>query len=736
MYGTTNVVRGRLVSSSERWMGKSRVPLAKMERRAWLLVLTLLAATLLIPRNALALPPPNDRFQLAQVIKGVSGTASGSNVDATSQTGEPAHSDRGDRRTIWYRWRPATPLLATFSTQGSTPDTVLSVYTGLSLSTLTLIALNDDAAPGSGYSKAQFSTRPDLDYWIMIDGADNETGPIALSWTSIPRNDAFQSFELLATPSGHFEGDSSGASLQVGENPPVEADVDATVWFAWSSVVDGDVVFDTSGSSFDTVMQVYIGDELLGLTSVVQDDDSGATPGSSSVSFHAESGGRYRIVIGGRGGASGAYRLNWHQLLPPPANDNLGAAQRIVGTTGQVSGANDSASVEAEEPAVVGDEARLSVWFRWIAPRSGTVFFVAPSSFFPVRLTAFTGEIFEELHRVAQGVSTPPLDSDRLEFAATEGVEYMIGLDSRDAFGGAFTLQWNFNDLNSENNQFATARRLQGFNGVVSGENYYADLELGEPLHAGDPGARSVWYRWVAPASMRVRWTTQGSNFDTLLAVYTGENLETGLKTIAANDDFDQRTSSQVDFLTEAGTTYYIAVASATDFGLLVPSIGAISLRWSPISLNGLAFYPTKGMVGSRICIGAQELDGIESVTVGSVNAEFYVREGALYALIPPGASSGLVSVISKDWELSSTTDFVVIPGPPPALDIARTPAGGVRLSWLANPPELRVESGIDLRSSVSWEPAQEPNLVGDRFVLDLPPVDETPFRFFRLYVP
>lgn len=700
------------------------------------MLFALLLVAVLFPRSAFALPPPNDRFQLAQVIKGGDGVVLGSNVDATAQNGEPANSDRGDRRTIWYRWHPGTPLFATFSTQNSTPDTVLSVYTGLSLSTLTLIALNDDATPGGRYSKVQFTARPDIDYWIMVDGAGGETGPTTLTWTSIPRNDTFQNFELLATPSGRFEGDSSGASLQTGENPPVNPDVGATVWFAWSSLVDGEVVFDTVGSSFDTVLEVYIGEELLGLTSVAQDDDSGAAPGSSSVTFQAESGGRYRIVVGGRGGASGNYRLNWHQTLPPPDNDNLGAAQRIVGTTGQVSGANDSASVEIEEPPIAGVEAHLSVWFRWVAPRSGTVFFEAPSSFFPVRLTAFTGEIYEELRRVAEGVPTLPLDSDRLEFSALEGTEYMIALDSRDPLGGAFTMQWTFTDLNSDNNHFANARRLQGFNGVVTGENYYADLELGEPLHAGETGARSVWYRWVAPASMRVRWATRGSNFDTLLAVYTGESLEKGLKTIISNDDFDQRPTSQVDFVTEAGTQYYIAVASATDFGLLVPSIGSITLRWAPISLEGLAFYPAKGMVGSRICIGAEELDGIESVTVGSVSADFYVFEGALYAVVPPGASSGQVSVSAKDWELSSTTDFVVIPGPPPALDISRTPAGGVRLSWPANPPELRVEWGADLSSASAWKPAEEPNLIGDRFVLDLPSAAETPFRFYRLYFP
>lgn len=52
----------------------------------------------------------------------------------------------------------------------------------------------------------------------------------------------------------------------------------------------------------------------------------------------------------------------------------------------------------------------------------------------------------------------------------------------------------------------------------------------------------------------------EGSDFDTLLAVYTGSTLE-GLVVQAANDDTTGTTSS-VDVNVTAGTTYRVAVDS------------------------------------------------------------------------------------------------------------------------------------------------------------------------------
>src|SRR5439155_10343914 len=60
---------------------------------------------------------------------------------------------------------------------------------------------------------------------------------------------------------------------------------------------------------------------------------------------------------------------------------------------------------------------------------------------------------------------------------------------------------------------------LPGNSGTVSGSNRRATDEEGEPLHAGKPGGKSVWYSWVAPATGIATIGTSGSTFDTLLAV-------------------------------------------------------------------------------------------------------------------------------------------------------------------------------------------------------------------------
>ena len=57
---------------------------------------------------------------------------------------------------------------------------------------------------------------------------------------------------------------------------------------------------------------------------------------------------------------------------------------------------------------------------------------------------------------------------------------------------------------------------------TATGSNVGATKQSGEPNIAGNVGGKSVWYAWTAPAGGRVSVNTQGSNFDTLLGVFTG----------------------------------------------------------------------------------------------------------------------------------------------------------------------------------------------------------------------
>lgn len=112
------------------------------------------------------------------------------------------------------------------------------------------------------------------------------------------------------------------------------------------------------------------------------------------------------------------------------------------------------------------------------------------------------------------------------------------------------------------NDNFASAEQLSGIRISVQRSNVNATKETGEPNHAGNPGGKSVWFRWTAPMSRMMRFSTGRSigNIDTLISVYRGSEL-TMLTVEGFNNDIhngNQRSYTQADV--QAGVTYYIAI--------------------------------------------------------------------------------------------------------------------------------------------------------------------------------
>ncbi|HLN96887.1 MAG TPA: NF038122 family metalloprotease [Pyrinomonadaceae bacterium] len=129
-------------------------------------------------------PPPNDAFANAQTIAGASGSVNGTNIGATKEAGEPSHEPLGNPggRSVWYRWTAPSSGNTTFTTAGSTYDTLLAVYTGSNVSALTSIVKNDDVSPGITTSIVQFSAVGGTTYQIAVDGFDGDQGNITLNF--------------------------------------------------------------------------------------------------------------------------------------------------------------------------------------------------------------------------------------------------------------------------------------------------------------------------------------------------------------------------------------------------------------------------------------------------------------------------------------------------------------------------------------------------------------------------
>ena len=128
---------------------------------------------------------------------------------------------------------------------------------------------------------------------------------------------------------------------------------------------------------------------------------------------------------------------------------------------------------------------------------------------------------------------------------------------------GTYTATLNFTITDpplTNNDNFANARLLEDFSFLDKASSSSATRESGEPAHAGQTAAKSLWWKWTAVGNGRLQVNTKGSSFDTVLAVYTGASL-TALTPVTSNDNVATSVKySQVDFTTTRGTTYYFAV--------------------------------------------------------------------------------------------------------------------------------------------------------------------------------
>ena len=147
----------------------------------------------------------------------------------------------------------------------------------------------------------------------------------------------------------------------------------------------------------------------------------------------------------------------------------------------------------------------------------------------------------------------------RVSFNAQAGQEYIIAVDGYNAAtGSAQVAIATVATTAPGNDDFAGAFAAQGFPTSVSSSNQNAIREVGEPNHVSQTGGASVWWRWTETDSEPVAIDTFGSNFDTMLAVYTGNAL-LNLSLVGENDDVGVLQSLvSVDAI--AGTTYSITV--------------------------------------------------------------------------------------------------------------------------------------------------------------------------------
>jgi len=156
------------------------------------------------------------------------------------------------------------------------------------------------------------------------------------------------------------------------------------------------------------------------------------------------------------------------------------------------------------------------------------------------------------------------------------------------------------------NDTFIYSATLSGNEHFVVADNTGATAEPGEPNHAGKAFGNSLWWSWTAPASGHVTVDTAGSFFHPLLAVYTG-NAVNSLTLVASNyfeGSFDHPDRSKLSFTATAGQQYRIVVDSVVDVdqGVLILYLRAGALTENDAFANAWDIPPgTLSVSGSSV---------------------------------------------------------------------------------------------------------------------------------------
>ena len=516
--------------------------------------------------------PANDTFAGRITLSGTSPSASGTNNGASTELGEPAHAGLLGGRSVWWTWTAPSAGTVLLRTDGSSFDTVLAVYTGDTLAALEPVAADDNDGLGVA-SRVIFNAVAGRAYRIAVDGRYGDSGVIALSlaFYTTPPAPANDHFAARATLSGEIVatgGTTLFASREADEPNHADNSGGASVWWTWTAPASGTFTVHSAGSTFNTLLAVYTGTTLGGLAPVGANDQDPLGGDTSRVTFEAVAGTAYQIALDGWNDGFGAGMGDYLLALVPgdgsvPPNDNFANRIRLTGASVATLGSNVGASKEYGEPQHADEPGGASVWWTWTAPSSGYVSIdTVGSTFFPL-LAIYTGSTISTLAEVASDWGFTAEDgTNRLVFRASQGFTYHIAVDG-----------WSYEDFQSTgnirlriapqlppvNDNFATRTTLLGYAAEVDAANYAASRESGEPNHAGFSGGASVWWTWRAPATGKLTLHTEGSDFDTLLAVYTGNSVS-ALTLRQSDDDDGEGPTSFLEFDVARGTTYHIAV--------------------------------------------------------------------------------------------------------------------------------------------------------------------------------
>lgn len=342
----------------------------------------------------------SDSFATAKDLAGTSFTLWADNSLATSEPNEPNPGDVGSGATLWWKWTAPTNGELSIASEGGPFESVVAVFTGESIDSLTEVAASEMKCV-NGYPSLvrefQFSVSAGTSYRIKVDSRtlDGGTAPRG----EVHLQGAFGTVRLMY-PQTDFE---------YWTGFMVRMDATVTDW-------DGP----RQGPAFEVDGQIVVS----------------AAPTDMYAQWVAEKGGPH-VVRAVWQSTDGIVRKSAPVTVHVrPSNDHFAGSPLIHTLPVSARANNYYASIDEGEPLTASGVETNSVWWHWIAPSDGVATIDVPDANGEISIGFYKNEgtTISNLQVVAVNPVEPSFPSrllNHLQVAVNGGTLYAIAIRSK-----------------------------------------------------------------------------------------------------------------------------------------------------------------------------------------------------------------------------------------------------------------------------------------------------------------
>lgn len=329
-------------------------------------------------------------------------------------------------------------------------------------------------------------------------------------------NDQFTKAEQLEGFWASATGSNQNASAEPDEPDHAGSAAQHSVWWQWTSPIEGTIQITTAGTTFPHRLAIYAGGATLESLIPLKAETHSIPNENLTTTLTVRRDQLFSFAIDSLDGAQGFVAL---QLSKD--NDDFADRIRLTGHQMTSTALTLDATSEPREPAH-GNAGGFfggsrSVWWEWEAPGSGTATVTTRGTSYTTTLGVYQGDDVQNLDLVAEENFTGSNGDWRtVTFEATQGQRYPIAIASAGGLGATSGMailhvdlapseELRFTSITAQPDQsvILTVEGFQSTNFSLEGSE---DLQSWEPIESYSPEALPLTVTLPASTSLRQRF--------------------------------------------------------------------------------------------------------------------------------------------------------------------------------------------------------------------------------------